>query len=236
MKNSTKKLSTLFKTLVAGVVLASTVAACSDKDDTPILPRSALSVTQASYDAEDLDLFINTEKVNKAGAFKFKNTTGYLNVLSGKINLTVKNAAGDKDTVKTAELDLKEGVFYSVFVANTVEDIEYVVIEDSLAAPAEGKAQIRFVHLSPEVDALNISVKDAETDLFEDLEFKKASKFKQIDANTYAFDIKGADSEEVLFSLENVKIEKGKIYTIWTKGTVGGVETAKFGAEVITFN
>lgn len=233
MKNSTKKVSTLFKTLVAGVVLASTIVACSDKDETPIMPMSALSVTQASYDAEGLDLFVNEEKINKKDEFKFTNTTGYLNIFSGKIDLTIKNAGGDKDTVKTQELDLKEGKVYSVFIANKVEDVEYVLFEDSIITPAEGKAQIRFVHLSPDVNALNVSVKDSETDLFEGLEFKKASKFKEIDADTHSFDIKGANSEEVLFSLEDVKIEKGKIYTIWTKG---GVEAAEFGAEVSVYN
>jgi hypothetical protein len=236
MKNSTKKLSTLFKTLVAGVVIASTITACSDKNDTPILPQSALSVTQASYDAEDLDLFINTEKVNKKDAFKFENTTGYLQVFSGKINLTIKNAGGDKDTVKTAELDLKEGKVYSLFIANKVEDVEYVVIEDNLTAPKDDKAKVRFIHLSPGVDALDIVEKDSESSLFDNIEFKKASEFKEVDAKSYSFEIKGADSEEVLFSLEDVKIEKGKFYTIWTKGTVGGEGTAEFGAKVITFN
>ena len=231
MKNSTQKISILFKTLVAGLFLTSSIIACSDKKETPILPESAISVTQASYDAGALDLFVNKEKANK-NEFKFANTTGYLRILSGKNSITLKKA-GKTDTVKTAEIDFKESKVYSLFVVNKVEDIEYLLIEDNLAAPKDGEANLRFINASPGSDKLTISVKDAENNLFENIEFKTASNFKEVSPKTYAFEIRHAGKDEVLFTLEDVKIEKGKIYTIWTKGIVDGADNSKFGAEVI---
>lgn len=231
MKNSTTKFGTVSKTLLAGIFLASTIVACSNKDDSPILPVSSISVTQASYDAAALDLFVNKEKVNKE-EFKFTNSTGYLNILSGKNSITLKEE-GKADTLITSEIDFKEGKTYSLFVANKVEDIEYVVIEDDLTAPKEGEAKVRFVNMSPGSTKFNISVKDAETNLFEKAEFKTASSFKELTPETYTFEIRLVDSDAVLFSLKDVKIEKGKIYTIWTKGIVDGTDSAEFGAQVI---
>jgi hypothetical protein len=231
MKNSTKKISTLFKTLLAGIFLTSTIVACSDKDDNIIIiPKSTVSVTQASYDVEALDLFVNKEKT-KAN-FEFTHTLNYVDLLAGKNSITIKEA-GKADTLLTSEIDFKEGKTYSIFIANTIEDIEYVLIEDNLTAPKEGEAKVRFVNMSPESTNLDILVKDEDTNLFENAEFKAASSFKELTPGTYTFEIKQADSEDVLFSLEDVKIEKGKIYTIWTKGIVDGTDAAEFGAKVI---
>ncbi len=231
MKNSTKKVSTLLKTLLAGLFLTSSLVACSDKDETPIFPESSVSVTQASYDAAALDLFINKEKVNKA-EFKFTNTTGYLRILSGKSNITLKEA-GKADTLKTSEIDFKESKAYSLFVVNKVADVDYLLIEDNLSAPKEGEAKLRFINLSPGSAKLDISMKDAENNLFESVEYKTASNFKDVSPETYTFEIRQAGSDALLFSLEDVKIEKGKIYTIWSKGIVDGADNAKFGAQVI---
>lgn len=231
MKNSTKKISTLFKILLAGIFLTSTIVACSDKDDNIIIiPKSTVSVTQASYDVEALDLFVNKEKT-KAN-FEFTHTLNYVDLLAGKNSITIKEA-GKADTLLTSEIDFKEGKTYSIFIANTIEDIEYVLIEDNLTAPKEGEAKVRFVNMSPESTNLDILVKDEDANLFENAEFKKASSFKELTPGTYTFEIKQADSEDVLFSLEDVKIEKGKIYTIWTKGIVDGTDAAEFGAKVI---
>jgi hypothetical protein len=231
MKNSTKKVSILLKTLLAGLFLTSSLVACSDKDEPLILPESSVSVTQASYDAAALDLFVNKEKVNKAD-FKFTNTTGYLRILSGKSNITLKEA-GKADTLKTSEIDFKESKAYSLFVVNMVADVDYLLIEDNLSAPKEGEAKLRFINLSPGSAKLDISVKDAENNLFENVEYKTASNFKEVSPKTYTFEIRQAGSDALLFSLEDVKIEKGKTYTIWSKGIKDGADNAKFGAQVI---
>jgi hypothetical protein len=236
MKNSIRKSRTFVKTLVAGLFLASTIAACSNKDNDLVLPAAGLSVTHASYDTEAFDLFVNEDKAN-TDAIKFASTTSYLNIYSGKNNFTIRKA-GKTDTLKTAELNLEIGETYSLFVANAKETedaedtIDYVLIKDNLTAPKEGEAKVRLVNMSSEATSLTLSVKDAESDLFENVEFQGAADFKGLAADTYTFDIKDADGE-VLFSLEDVKIEKGKIYTLWTKGITGGTGDAEFGVKVI---
>ncbi len=236
MKNSIRKSGTLVKTLIAGLFFASAISACSDKDNDLVFPAADLSITHASHDAEALDLFVNEDKVSK-DAIKFTNTTGYLSIYSGKNKFSVKKA-GKSDTLKTAELKLDIGEAYSLFIAkvknteNTEEIIDYVLIKDDLTAPKVDEAKIRLVNMSPGVTPLTLSVKDSESNLFENIEFQKAANFKGLTAKTYSFEIKGAN-DEVLFSLEDVKIEKGKIYTLWTKGVTNGSGDTEFGVKVI---
>lgn len=233
MRKSIKNSKTFVKTLVAGLFLASTISACSDKDNDLVLPAAALSITHASYDTKAFDLFVNEDKASK-DAISFTNTTAYLSIYSGKNKFTIRKA-GERDTLKTAELDLKISETYSLFVANakdTEETIDYVLIKDDLTAPKEGEAKIRLVNMSPESTPLTLSVKEAKSNLFENIAFQKAADFKGLAAETYSFDVKGS-SGEVLFSLEGVKIEKGKIYTLWTKGIAKGSGDAEFGVKVI---
>ena len=153
-------------------------------------------------------------------------------MLSGKSNITLKKA-GKADTLKTSEIEFKESKAYSLFVVNKVADVDYLLIEDNLSAPKEGEAKLRFINLSPGSAKLDISVKDAENSLFENVEYKTASNFKEVSPKTYTFEIRQAGSDALLFSLEDVKVEKGKIYTIWSKGIVDGADNAKLGAQVI---
>lgn len=232
MKHSINKSRTFVKTLVAGLFLASTIAACSDKDNDLVLPAADLSITHASYDTESFDFFVNEDKASK-DAVKFTNTTGYLSIYSGKNSFTLKKV-GESDTLKTAQLTLDIGETYSLFVANakdTEETIDYVLIKDDLTAPKEGEAKVRLVNMSPE-STLSLSVKDSESNLFENIDFQDAASFKGLAAETYAFEIKKATGE-VLFTLEDVKIEAGKIYTLWTKGIANGSGDAEFGVKVI---
>lgn len=236
MKNSIRKSRTSVKTLIAGLFLASTIAACSDKDNDLVLPAADLSVTHASYEIEAFDLFVNEDKAN-TDAIKFTNTTSYLSIYSGKNNFTIRKA-GETDTLKTAELNLEVGKTYSLFVANSKETkdaeaaIDYVLIKDDLTAPKEDEAKIRLVNMSSESTPLTLSLKDAEGDLFKGVEFQGAADFKGLAADTYTFDIKDANGE-VVFSLEDIKIEKGKIYTLWTKGSTAGAGDAEFAVKVI---
>lgn len=236
MKNSIRKSRTFVKALVAGLFLASTIAACSNKDNDLVLPAAGLSVTHASYDAEAFDLFVNEDKAS-TDAIKFTNSTSYLSIYSGKNKFTIRKA-GETDTLKTAELNLEIGETYSLFVANakktedTEDTIDYVLIKDDLTAPKADEAKVRLVNMSPEATSLALSVNDAESNLFENIEFQGAADFKGLAADTYTFDIKNADGE-VLYSLEDVKIEKGKIYTLWTKGITTGTGDAEFGVKVI---
>lgn len=236
MKHSINKSRTFVKTLVAGLFLASTIAACSDKNNDLVLPAADLSITHASYGTEAFDLFVNQDEASKE-AIGFTNTTDYLSIYSGKNSFTIKKA-GESDTLKTAELTLDIGETYSLFVANAKdtgdaeETIDYVLIKDDLTAPKEGEAKIRLVNMSPENTPLALSVKDSESDLFENIEFQDAANFKGLAAETYTFDVKSATGE-VLFSLENVKIEEGKIYTLWTQGIANGIGDTEFGVKVI---
>ncbi len=136
-------------------------------------------------------------------------------------------------TVINANLDLTANTFYTVFAVDSVSKISTVVLTDNLASPAAGKAHVRFVHLSPNAPAVNITLTDG-TIVFGNKAFKQATDFTPLDAGTYNLQVRdAATNSAVVLNLNGIVLQAGKIYTVFAKGFFGGTGAQALGAEII---
>ncbi|WP_229802138.1 DUF4397 domain-containing protein [Pontibacter akesuensis] len=211
---------------------------CEDDDDDLDLQeeQANVMVVHASPDAPGVDLYVDDAKVNSS-ALNYPNNTGYLEVEEGDRNFKVTAAgAGLGNPVIDADVMLDADKNYTVFAAGRLANIEPVVLEDNLAAPAAGKAHVRFVHLAPDAPNVDVVVQGGPT-LFSDLQFKEATAFTPVDAGSYTLEVQpvGTDNAAVTAT---VMLQSGKIYTIFAKGLLSppaGNNNA-LGAEVIVNN
>lgn len=223
------KYLSIFLMLVLGITV---FTGCSDDEEivTPTpAAKSRVLVTHASPDAPGVDLLVDN---TVAGTnLTFPNSTGYLEVNSGTRNVKV-NVAGTSTTAIEANLTLAADKNYSVFAVNNVASIEAVVLEDDLTTPASGKAHVRFLHLSPNAPAVDITLSDG-TVVFGDYTFKEASAFTPLNAGTYNLQVRLAGTSTVVLDLPGISLTAGKIYTVFAKGLVGGTGTQALGAQII---
>ncbi|TKC04891.1 DUF4397 domain-containing protein [Pedobacter frigoris] len=220
------------KTLIAAVTLSMALASCSKDDDnyTP-QPISGVSVYHASPTTEKLDFYVGTNKANQAD-FAFGNKIEYLNVYSGERQVTIKKK-GAEASVVTEKLTFEPQTGYSLFVADKFDALKFLLLKDDLTKPAASKARVRFINLSPDAPALNLSIAGKDTDLFTNKLFKEYSTFETIDAaDKVTFNVKNTTGGALATSIADVKIESGKIYTIWVKGLVAATDDTKIGVVV----
>jgi hypothetical protein len=204
------------------IALVFFLSGCLDKDDNnniqPV-PVGYVSIYHAAPDAPLLDISVDNNRINNQ-PLGYADHSGYLNFRTGNRNIkfsTVNAASALIDTT----FDVSEGKAYSVFVINRLSHLETLVVQDSAAVPATGKAMIRFVQLSPDAPAMEIGISGNNTAaLFGSTNFKNATEFKEINANNYSFEIKAAGSSNVLVSAKNISIQPGGYYTIVTRGFV----------------
>jgi len=222
------KYLSMFLILVLGITV---FTGCSDDEEivTPPVAKSKVLVTHASPDAPGVDLLVDNAVAGTN--LTFPNSTGYLEVNSGTRNVKV-NVTGTSTTALQANLNLAADKNYSVFAVNNVASIEAVVLEDNLTAPASGKAHVRFIHLSPNAPAVDITLTDG-TVVFGDYIFKEASAFTPLNAATYNLQVRLAGTSTVVLELPNIALTAGKIYTVFAKGLVGGAGTQALGAQII---
>lgn len=219
--------------ILLAFVSAVSLAACSDDENTTAptpTSKANVKVVHASPDAPGVDLLVDN---TVAGTnLTFPNNTGYLQVNAGTRNVKV-NVTGTSTTVIQANLNLMENKFYSVFAVNQVSAIEPLVFEDNLTNPASGKAHVRFIHLSPDAPAVNITLTDG-TIVFGNVAFKGSVDFTPLDAGTYNLQVRdAATNSAVVLELPNITLQAGKIYTVFAKGLLGGSGTQALGAQII---
>lgn len=226
------KLSFTYKAIAAALVLSLGFLSCSklDRDYEPI-QVSGLNIIQASPTLDLLDVYVDNTRAT-ASDFEFGNKIGYLSAYSGNraFNVTKK---GNSTSLKSLTYNLKPQLGYSLFVANTLANIELLMLEDDLTKPATGKAKIRFVNLSPDGGSLSLNVGGAATDLATNKAFKEFSTFEAVDATqSVTLNIKNATSGAIEATIPGVKLEDGKIYTVYAKGLKANTGDLGFSAKI----
>lgn len=227
MKSNIKKIA------VALFVSAALFAGCSD-DDNPTGPENSsatanVKVVHASPDAPGVDLLV--DDVVAGTNLTYPNNTGYLAVPEGNRNVKV-NVTGTSTTVIEGDLALKAAQNYSVFATNEVANLEPLVIEDDLSAPASGNAHARFIHLSPNAPAVDITLTDGSV-VFGNIKFQEYTAFAPLPEGSYDLQVRLSGTSTVVLELPGIALADGKIYTVFAKGFVNGMDEQALGAEII---
>jgi hypothetical protein len=176
-------------------------------------------VVHASPDAPAVDVWVDGSIAFEAAPFK--GITSYATLTAGSHNVQVVPSGATEPVVIDATLDLQMDQDYTVVAVGQLADIEPLVLADNNAAPAEGKAHVRFVHASPNAPEVDIAVADGGPVLFGNIEFKEASEYLPVDAGTYDLEARPAGTTDVALSVPGVALEEGNVYTIFAMGLLG---------------
>lgn len=223
--------------LIAALTLSAVLTSCAkDFDNTPAPAVSGLNVIHASPTAEKFDFFVGSTRGNNQDFF-FGKKLGYFDLYSGTSKITIAKK-GTTTALTTDNFTFQPQLGYSLFVIGKVDSLKFLMVKDSLTRPAIGKANIRFVNVSPDAPALNLAIVDAAADtkdIFTDKAYKQYSDFSTVNASEkVTFVVKNKTTGVVEATLPNVKIESEKIYTIWAKGLKAATDSTKLGLAIFT--
>lgn len=208
--------------LFFGMALLVFLASCMDDDDGMVnepVEVAYVSIYNAAPDAPDLDIVVDGRVINR-NPFDYTSYSGYLNFFTGTREIKFRAANANNALVDTT-FSLENGKAYSLFAVNTLPDVEALLVVDTAAAPASGKAMVRFVNLSPDAPAFDLAATQGVTSAeFADKGFKEATAYTEIGADTYTFEVKNTGSSDVVVAAKDVEILPGRYYTIITRGFV----------------
>jgi hypothetical protein len=175
-----------------------------------------VSIYNAVPDAPELDIVVDNRVIN-ANPFDYASYSGYLNFYTG--NRSIKfNAVNANNALIDTTFNFQDGKAYSLFAINRLSDIEALLVIDSAGVPAQGSAMVRFVHLSPDAPAFNVSIAGDSVNLFNEKSFKDATQFSELQGGTYSFEVTGAGDQNVDLLANDVTIRPGRYYTIVVRG------------------
>ncbi|MDW8357329.1 DUF4397 domain-containing protein [Thermus sp.] len=176
-------------------------------------------VAHLSPDAPAVDVLVNGQRAITNLAFK--EVTPYLALPAARVRVQVVPAGQNSPAVIDAELDLREGVYYTVAATGFLAQIRPQVYTDALAGlfPRAGFARVRVVHTSPDAPAVDVAVKGGSV-LLSNLPFPRASGYLVVPAGRYDLEVRVAGTNQVALNLPGVNLESGKTYTVFAVGSV----------------
>jgi len=232
-----KNLKTTSRFRIAGITFAAVLcllqfSSCL-KDNNNYVPPPATAlfmVIQGSPDAPAEALFLDNNRVNNP-PFNYGDNIGYFNAYTGERNV-ILNDYNSGTRIASDTMRLNSNVAYSLFLANTYTKPDFVLLTDSIAQPASGKATIRLVNISP--DAGTVDLKANTTTIVTGKAYKGSSAFITVaGGTTYNFSILKTGTSTVLATLNSATINAGSVYTIWVHGLANGTGNTAIKADII---
>jgi hypothetical protein len=164
--------------MVMSFVALILLSGCLDDNDDRVTPVSLgyVAIYHAAPDAPPLDIVVDNNRINSR-PFDYASYSGYMNFYTGDRNIRFSATNASNALVDTT-FNVAEGKAYSLFVIKNVSGLETLVVTDSSATPASGKAMVRFVHLAPDAASFDFSVSEGNA-LFGNTSFKQATAFKE---------------------------------------------------------
>jgi len=235
--------------------------------------RANVLFVNAAPGAPALNLLVNNVQVAQAVPFPGYQA-GYTPVGVGALQLRGKAANGTiGGTLGTNDLLFRAGATnnnnftfvsgrnYTVFVTDTLArprpttpagttdpgGLRFLVVEDNLAAPAAGKAKVRFLHLAPNAPSVGVYNTLTNQVLFPNRAFRATStgtgatavnfaSFTEVDAGIYSLDVRTSATSAPVLAVPGVAFEAGKIYTVYAHGLLNGAGPLALGAGVVVHN
>ena len=204
--------------LIVGAValFSSCIKDGEHKNEDTGVPETSVSIVNASEGSASQELFLDDAKVN-AEAVAYTRRSPYVKVNSGNRKAEFKSS-GSTTVNASANVDLKAGKHYTIYYTGGASASASYMTEDDMTAPADGKAKVRFVHLSSAATSIIDLAIQGGQNLVNGLAYKTASAFNEINAGS-KFNLLNGGSANVALALNDVTLQAGKIYTIYITGS-----------------
>ncbi|HOJ48884.1 MAG TPA: DUF4397 domain-containing protein [Bacillota bacterium] len=170
----------------------------------------------ASPDAPAVDVYANGTLIAKG--LLYKQITQYLRVPTGNYTIQVFPVDQKMNPIISATLDILPNTAQTIAAVGMLSEImPHVIQEEFMPQIDPNKVYIRFVHLSPNTPAVDVTLRDG-TKIFENVEFTESTDYIEVDPRTYAVQVRLAGTDLPILSLPSVVLKSGIVNSVYTVG------------------
>ncbi|WP_256004808.1 DUF4397 domain-containing protein [Pedobacter deserti] len=200
------------------LALATTVSSCK-KDDIDESGSANVKVVNASTASTAQGFYLAGRTVVQGG-LTFGNASDYISVNSGNnLQLQFRNE-GSSSNYASAQMDLDNGAYYTVFLAGDGQAARVKVYKDDRSAPTSGKVKVRFAHLSDAAPSTIDIRTSAGTTLIAGLNRDNASNYIEVNPGVMSLQVFGAGQDaSVGTTFDITALAENRIYTIYVTGS-----------------
>lgn len=199
----------LVTTLVFALIGVSPLTATAATGDAQV------RVIHASPDTPPVDVYVDGAKA--IAALGFTKASDYQTIPAGKHNFQLFQAGatptGSDPVIQVKGVEIATGAKLSVAAIGWLASIRTLVVDDRTPAPAPDKAKLRFVHVGPDVQAVDLATKGGVV-LFGSGQFGTAYPYQEVDAQRSDLELRPAGAATGVVTV-GFAPEAGKTYSAY---------------------
>lgn len=180
--------------------------------------NSSIRVFHASPNAPAVDVYANGNLLVKN--LGYKEVSQYLPVPAGTYNIKVYPSGKMTNPVINTSVGIPENSVFNVAAIGTLPNISLYPIPEPIMGQQFGRPCVRFVHLSPNAPAVDITLADG-TKVFNNVSYKGITDYACVPTGTYTFKVNVAGTNNTALTVPNVRLDDNTYYTIYAVGLVG---------------
>ncbi len=168
-------------------------------------------------DAPNVDIYANDELI--ISDLAYGNYTDYLSIPEGTYKISLYVAGTKKSPVLANMLTVNKNTILTVAAVGMLSEIGLLAIKDANESKELDKAQIRFLHLSPNAPAVDITLPNG-TVVFRNVSYKQVTQYIDVEPMNYTLQVRVAGTSNVVLTVPNINLIADKYYTVYAIGLV----------------
>lgn len=169
--------------------------------------------------APNVDIYVDDEMI--IDNLAYGDFTDYLPVQEGNYKVTLYVAGTQDNPIVANMLPVEPDVMLTVAAVGTPDNISLLSITDGGSDIIPGKAMVRFIHLSPDAPAVDITLQDG-TVIFPNVAFKQITPYIAADPMELTLQVRPAGSSDIVLEIPNVPLTEDSLNTIYAVGLLQG--------------
>lgn len=194
---------------------------CTGDDfrSSPEMP-SYVRILHSSPGAPAVDIYINNVPILRN--LTYKQFSNYLPIVPGTYNIKIYAAGTTSRPVLSTNVFIPGFSILTVAAVGKLPDLSLLTIADKSNVPLRpGKAEIRFVHLSPDAPAVDVTLPNGNV-LFKNAAYKQIEEYIPIGPGVYTLQVKGSGTDKIILHVPNIKVRPRQYYTVYVVGVTAG--------------
>lgn len=189
-------------------------------------PPSYVRLFHTASGCRAVDIYFNDHMVAKK--FGYKKYTPYFAIPEGEHTLYVYKAGAKDKPLSTLDIKLKQYLIYTIVVEGSSGN-RLLLVNDPKIECQKDMANIRFIHVSPDIPPLNI-VTSENNILFEHLSYRYIPDYTSIEPGKQTFHLRQCQDSKPLVTVPQAELKGEWNYTIYIIGS----EAQKSGIHAMT--
>ena len=165
----------------------------------------------------NVDIYVNDELV--AVGLEYGMFTEYLSLPPKRYVISIYKTGEKDNSVLSGELVVSNNKWMTVAAIGTIDDIKLALLNDAEGLLSKMTSSIRFVHLSPNAPAVDITLSDG-TILFKNVKYLEMTNYLAVVPKDYQLQVRISGTDQVVLTIPDIKLESDNYYSAYAIGLV----------------